>query len=82
MQAAVLRTPPSGKIRPLISPREQEVLQLISNGYVTREIASSLFISDYTVNDHRKALMSKLDARNVAQMIRRGFELNLLNASI
>ena len=82
MQAAALLSQPSGRIRPLISPREQEVLLLISNGYVTREIASNLFISDHTVNDHRKALMAKLNARNVAQMIRRGFELNLLNASI
>ncbi len=82
MQAAAIQTSSIVRIRPLISPREKEVLFLLSNGYVTREIASSLFISDHTVNDHRKALMSKLGARNVAQMIRRGFELNILNASI
>ena len=82
MYSSALHVPRQGKVRPLISSREKEVLVLLSNGYVTREIASSLYISDHTVNDHRKALMAKLNARNVAQMIRRGFELNLLNASI
>ena len=82
MQTAALRLRPQAKVTPLISPREKEVLVLLSNGYVTREIASTLYLSNHTVNDHRKALMSKLSAKNVAQMIRRGFELNLLNASI
>ena len=64
-----------------ISSREQEVLELLSYGYSSPEIASSLYLSPHTVNDHRKALMSKLSVKNVAQMIRRGFELQLLNAS-
>jgi len=64
-----------------ISSREREVLELLSYGYSSPEIASSLYLSPHTVNDHRKALMSKLSVKNVAQMIRRGFELQLLNAS-
>ena len=82
MQVASLYTTTPTLVRALVSPRECEVLELLSNGYATREIASTLFISNHTVNDHRKALMNKLDAKNVAQMIRKGFELNLLNASI
>lgn len=82
MQAANTYTSPPTLVRALVSPREKEVLLLLSNGYATREIAATLFISNHTVNDHRKALMLKLDAKNVAQMIRKGFELNLLNASI
>ncbi len=62
-----------------ISTREREVLELLSYGYSSPEIASSLYLSPHTVNDHRKALMSKLSVKNVAQMVRRGFELNLLN---
>lgn len=81
MQAATFYSTTPTLVRALVSPREREVLQLLSNGYATREIATTLFISNHTVNDHRKALMLKLDAKNVAQMIRKGFELNLLDAS-
>ena len=82
MHSAVLKISNHGRVTPLISPREQEVLILLSQGYASREIAATLYLSNHTVNDHRKALMVKLDARNVAQMIRRGFEHNLLNTSI
>ncbi|MEL6123094.1 MAG: helix-turn-helix transcriptional regulator [Bacteroidota bacterium] len=78
MQAAVSYVT---KLIDLISPREREVLELLSQGQSSAEIASTLFLSPYTVNDHRKALLWKLDAKNVAQMIRRGFELQLLQTS-
>ena len=64
-----------------VSPRERQVLELLSFGHSSTEIANTLYLSSHTVNDHRKALMDKLDAKNVAQMIRRGFEFQLLNAS-
>jgi len=64
-----------------VSDREREVLELLSNGHSSTEIATTLYLSPHTVNDHRKSLKWKLDAKNVAQMIRRGFELQLLNAS-
>lgn len=66
----------------LISSREREILELLSYGYSSPEIASSLYLSPHTVNDHRKALLAKLSVKNVAQMIRKGFELQLLNVSI
>jgi DNA-binding CsgD family transcriptional regulator len=65
-----------------ISSREREILELLSFGYSSPEIASSLYLSPHTVNDHRKALLAKLSVKNVAQMIRKGFELQLLNVSI
>jgi DNA-binding CsgD family transcriptional regulator len=55
----------------LISPRENEVLEMISNGYLTKEIASKLNISDSTVITHRKNLISKLDVRNTAELIKK-----------
>jgi DNA-binding NarL/FixJ family response regulator len=64
-----------------VSTREREVLELLSKGHSSAEIASALFLSFHTVNDHRKALLEKLDAKNVAQMVRRGFELRLLHTS-
>jgi DNA-binding CsgD family transcriptional regulator len=62
-----------------ISKREEEVLQLISFEMNTREIANRLFISQHTVITHRRNLLAKLRAGNVAGMIRRGFELGILN---
>jgi len=64
-----------------VSPREQEILELLSLGHSSIEIASTLFLSSHTVNDHRKSLLEKLNAKNVAEMIRRGFEFQLLNVS-
>lgn len=52
-----------------ISKRELEVLQLISQGMKAREIAKELYLSPYTINDHRKNIMEKLSAKNVANLI-------------
>jgi len=61
-----------------ISPREKEVLHLLAYEHNTNEIAQELFISPHTVISHRKNLMCKLDVKNVAGLIRKGFQLNLL----
>ena len=61
-----------------MTPRELEILELISKGYSTDNIARTLFISRNTVKTHRKTLMIKLDAANCAQMVRRGFEQGIL----
>lgn len=55
----------------LVSPRENEVLEMIGNGYLTKEIASKLHISDSTVITHRKNLISKLHVRNTAELIKK-----------
>jgi len=54
-----------------ISPRENEILELISNGLVTKEIANQLHISDSTVITHRKNLIQKLKVRNTAELIKK-----------
>jgi len=48
--------------------REREVLQLIAEGYTTKEIASSMGISDKTIEGHRQKIMDKLNLRSVAQL--------------
>ena len=63
-----------------ISPREKEVLYLTAHEYTITMIASELSISHHTVISHRKNLLTKLDVKNVAGMVRRGFELGLLVA--
>ena len=57
----------------LISNREKEVLQLIANGYSSKEIAHQLFISDHTVISHRKNLIEKFEVKNTAHLIKKAF---------
>ena len=61
-----------------ITNREYEVLQLIAFESTSQEIAKELYISNHTVISHRKNLMEKLDVKNTAGLVRRGFELGLL----
>jgi len=62
-----------------ISRREAEVLKLIAYELTSKEIAQELFISTNTVNTHKRNLRDKLDVRNLAGMVRRGFELGILS---
>jgi len=61
-----------------ITPREKEVLELISRGYTNMEIAEKLFISEETVIFYRKHLLSKFKVHNSAELIRTAMENNLL----
>ena len=54
----------------LLSVREKEVLQLISEGKSTKEIAALLFVSIKTIESHRKHLMEKLGLFTVADLTR------------
>jgi DNA-binding CsgD family transcriptional regulator len=60
--------PPSRGTRK-ITPRELEVLALIADGYSTREIARSLWITEETVRTHVRRLLDRLNARTRAQAV-------------
>lgn len=49
---------------PLLTRRENEILQLLNEGFTGPQIAQKLFLSPYTVETHRKNLMQKLNATN------------------
>lgn len=61
-----------------ITQREKEVLHLISHEYTTTEIAKKLYLSPHTIITHRRNLFVKLDVKNVAGLVRRGFEEGIL----
>ncbi len=61
-----------------LTPREMQVLILISQEATMHEIAERLYISYHTVITYRKTLLQKLVVKNTAGMIRRAFELGLL----
>ena len=62
-----------------LSKREVEVLLFIAKEFTTSEIGTQLYISKNTVETHRRNILNKLNVRNTAGMVRRGFELGLLN---
>lgn len=51
-----------------LTPREREVLQLMSEGYATKEVAHRLHVSVKTVETHRRQLMDKLEMHSVAEL--------------
>lgn len=62
------------KTSPIITKREKEILNLICDGLTNIEIAEKLFISLPTVNTHRKSLLSKFEAKNVASLVKLAME--------
>jgi len=62
----VARHKPGG----LITPREQEIAVLLADGYSSKEAAAILNISVRTADTHRTSLMRKLDARNLADVVK------------
>ncbi|HTG43099.1 MAG TPA: response regulator transcription factor, partial [Verrucomicrobiae bacterium] len=55
-------------LKPRLTEREREVLQMIAEGKGTKEIASELGLSAKTVETHRQHLMDKLDMYSVAEL--------------
>lgn len=53
-----------------LSRREHEILRFVAEGKSSREIAESLTISSKTVDTYRSRLMRKINAKNVAGVIR------------
>jgi DNA-binding NarL/FixJ family response regulator len=60
-------TPPRSAFDAL-TPREREVLQLMAEGYATKEVAHRLHVSVKTVETHRRQIMEKLDLHSVAEL--------------
>jgi DNA-binding NarL/FixJ family response regulator len=58
--------------------REVQVLQLISDGLVNREIGQHLFLSEETVKSHVRHLLAKLQARSRAHAVAVGFRRGLI----
>jgi len=53
----------------LLTSREREILQLLAEGKVNKEVATALNISPYTVETHRKHILEKLNLHNSAELI-------------
>ncbi len=53
----------------VLSPREQEIAQLVSEGLTTKQIAERAYISENTVKQHLKRVFAKTDVRNRAELV-------------
>lgn len=61
-----------------LTKREIEILKLIRQGFLSKEIAYKLNLSIYTVNNHRKNILAKLKANNVVEAIIRAESLGIV----
>ncbi|MBL4594584.1 MAG: response regulator transcription factor [Flavobacteriales bacterium] len=57
-------------VEPTLSNREVQILTSITNGNTNREIAKELYISDRTVESHRRNIIKKLNLRNTAELVK------------
>ena len=60
------------------SDREAEILRLLGKGKNSYEIANELFITINTVKTHRRNMLRKLKATNTSQLLKFGFDNNLI----
>lgn len=62
-----------------LSEREKEILKLILDEKTTKQIAEKMFLSEKTIENYRTNLMFKLDASNLAGLVKKTILLGLLN---
>ena len=61
-----------------LTPREIEILKLISMEYTSNEIAEKLFISPLTVETHRKHLLKKTNSRSVVGLVKYAINYHII----
>ena len=61
-----------------LTARQRQILQLVAEGYSTREIAERLFLSVKTVETHRAQIMQRLEIHDVAGLVRFAIRHGLL----
>ncbi|MDR1980929.1 MAG: LuxR C-terminal-related transcriptional regulator [Tannerellaceae bacterium] len=62
-----------------LSPREIEILQMVRDGLLSKEISNQLCISVHTVNTHRQRILEKLDVDNSLEAVKYASVLGLLS---
>ncbi len=70
-----LQNPDEGK---LLTEREREILKLIAREYTNRDIAEELFISERTVETHRKNIFRKTKTSSLVGLIKFAYANNLI----
>ena len=55
---------------PVLTKREKQILEFISEGLTNHEIAAKLFLNSTTIDSHRKNMLTKFNAKNTASLIK------------
>lgn len=63
----------------LLTRREMEILKLISQGFINKEIASQLSLSVRTVDKHRFNILHKLRVNNTAELLHKAIKMRIIN---
>ena len=66
-----------GNTIPALTRREKEILQLLAEGLTSQEIAAKLFLSNYTVDTHRKNMLQKFNVHNTTALLNVARELRI-----
>jgi DNA-binding NarL/FixJ family response regulator len=70
---------PSGISHVSLSPREREIVRLVSKGLPTKVIATTLDVSPWTVCTHMRRIFSKLAVKSRAERVASALKNNLLD---
>jgi DNA-binding NarL/FixJ family response regulator len=65
-----------------LTPRENEVLQLVAEGRATKQIADDLSISAKTVEKHRQQVMNKLNIHQIAGLTRYAVDRGIIQVGV
>jgi DNA-binding NarL/FixJ family response regulator len=76
------QTESQGASKPVLTPRETEVMTLLAQGHTVRKIAGMLGVSMKTVDAHKFNLMRKLDIHNKAELVHCAIRNKLVKVAV
>jgi DNA-binding NarL/FixJ family response regulator len=80
IEAYSQRTAAAGSSLDRLTPRQREVLQLVAEGFSSKEIATKLDLAKKTVETHRTQLMSALEIHDIAGLVRYAIRVGLVSS--
>lgn len=64
---------------PALTRREKEILELLAEGLTSNDIAGKLFLSNYTIDTHRKNMLQKFNVHNTQSLLNIAKKLGVLD---
>ena len=61
-----------------LTKREEEIIKLLAVGKTSKEIADILFLSEYTIETHRKNIMRKLEVNSIIALLNKAKDIGYM----
>jgi DNA-binding NarL/FixJ family response regulator len=61
-----------------LTPRQLEIVKLVSQGFTSKEVAEKLFLSELTVIKHRKNIIKKLGLKNFTEVVSYAYQAGII----